>query len=127
MHAGKIARLTFSLAYSSPETLQLVDSKKCTAISCEAADMWAVGVISYELLTKGKAFPESEWSRDDIRSAALGMRAYPWESEVGTFRDIPQLRVLTESVCACLARNPENRPSASQLVKDLNGLFDGEF
>jgi serine/threonine protein kinase len=95
-------------------------------VSSKAADLWAVGVISYELLTNCTAFPQSEWSRDDIRSAALGLRAYPWESEVGTFRHIPELRALTEAVCACLDRDMEKRPSAEQLLTVLNGIFDGE-
>ena len=83
-----------------------------------------MGVIAYELITGRPAFPHMEWMKWDIHAAAQSKRIYPWESEVGKFRHIPELRALMEPVCACLARDPSARLSAEHLLAQLNGLFD---
>ena len=86
--------------------------------------MWAVGVIAYELMTGGSAFPMFEWMKGDVHEAALGKRAYPWEHSIGTFRDLPQLRALKDPVLACLTRDPSKRPTSEQFLSQLNALFD---
>ena len=45
-----------------------------------------------------------EWTHEDIQAAALGERPYPWESEVGVFRNVPELRILSAVVTGCLCR-----------------------
>ena len=37
-------------------------------------------------------------------AAAMGKRPYPWESEVGVFRNVPELRILGAVVKGCLCR-----------------------
>ena len=46
-----------------------------------------------------------EWRHEDIVAAALGTVAYPWEEAPGTFRNIPELRILSDVVKACLCRD----------------------
>jgi serine/threonine protein kinase len=124
MHAGHETRLTFSLAYSPPEALQALQEGAVTVTADAAADMWAIGVIAYELITRSPAFPRS-WSRPQLLQAALGGLAYPWEERVRSFRNLPELRALCGVVRACLSRDSAQRPTAPQLQTALSGLFDG--
>ena len=103
--------------------MKLVRDKRCTVIATTAVDMWAVGVIAYELMTGYPAFPEVDWTGEDIESAALGTLPYPWEGEVGTFVEIPSQLVLWRAVQGCLARSPQKRPSAATLLGQLNSLL----
>ena len=122
--AGESARLTYSLSYSAPEVLCALNSGAEHVVAESALDVWAVGVIAYELMIGRPAFPRPEWMKWDIHAAAHRKREYPWESAVGKFRHIAELRALMEPVCACLARDPGGRPSAEKLLAHLNALFD---
>jgi serine/threonine protein kinase len=126
MHAGVESRPTFSLAYSPPETIQRLTDGETTIVAEAATDVWAIGVIAFELCTRASAFPVMIWQHDSIADAALGKRPLPWESEVGTFRTIPELRALSSVVRACLARNAAARPSAADVVRTLSSLFDSQ-
>jgi Protein kinase domain len=122
--AGSVARLTYSLAYSAPETLRALNEGAQMVVAQTALDMWAVGVIAYELMIGHAAFPQGEWMKWDIHAAAVGKRAYPWESDIGTFRNIPELRALKPAIFKCLARDAVDRPSSAGFLALLNGLFD---
>lgn len=126
MHAraGETVRLTFSPAYSPPETLQDVQKGTTTVCAHPAMDMWAVGVIAYELALKHPTFTPMLWPRAAVMEAAMGLRPYPWEEKVGIFSNLPELRALGKVVRACLARNPARRPSAEEFLGTLNHLYD---
>lgn len=54
--AGITARLTLSLKYAAPETITALEAG-CHTIHVDAAvDIWAIGVIAFELLTGERAF-----------------------------------------------------------------------
>eukprot|EP00892_Ulva_mutabilis_P000462 jgi/Ulvmu1/10416/UM062_0012.1 len=89
-----------------------------------ATDIWAIGLIGYELIHRQRAFREFSWTFTDVLDAAAGVKAYPWEDRPGTFRRDPELRALGSVVRACLARDAAARPTAEQLVQKLNQLFD---
>lgn len=89
-----------------------------------AADIWAIGLIAYELIHRQRAFREFSWTFTDVLDAAAGAKAYPWEDRPGTFRRDPDLRALGSVVRACLARDASARPTAEKLVQKLNQLFD---
>ena len=48
--AGESARLTYSLSYSAPEVLCALNSGAEHVVAESALDVWAVGVIAYELM-----------------------------------------------------------------------------
>lgn len=117
-------RLTFSPAYCPPETLSEVHAGSTYVTAQRAADMWAVGVIAYELCINHPVFTPMLWPRAAVVQAALGLHPYPWEVKVGSFSNLPELRALGRVVRACLSRNPAKRPSAEDFLRDLNHLYD---
>lgn len=124
MLAGAISRLTFSVSYSPPETLMVLRAGQRTIKSDPAADIWAIGLVAYELIHRRRAFREFSWTFSDVLDAAAGTRAYPWEDRPGSFARDPELRALGSVVRACLSRDSAARPTAGQLVQRLNQLFD---
>lgn len=125
--AGLAARLTFSPVYAPPETLRVFHGGATSVTADAAVDIWAIGVMAFELLLHKRAFSALAWPKFDVMYAALGKRAYDWESEVGTFRTIPELRVLSKVVHACLQRDPLKRPTAAELLHLLNSLYDASL
>lgn len=72
--------LSFSLTYAPPEMIAAFDAgERCTAVS-GATDMWALGVIAYELLTCKRAFPRA-LKQDQIRAQVVGAKPLPWEEQ----------------------------------------------
>jgi serine/threonine protein kinase len=110
--------------YAPPETIQAFHNGATSIVADSAADIWAIGVMTFELVTHRRAFNCFTWPKFDVILAALGKRVYDWESEVGTFKNVPELRILRKVVHACLQRDPVDRPSARDLLKMLNSLYD---
>lgn len=122
---GAVSRLTFSVSYSPPETLMTLRSGARSIKSDPATDIWAIGLVAYELIHRQRAFREFSWTFTDVLDAAAGAKAYPWEERPGTFKRDPELRALGSVVRACLARDAAARPTAEQLVQKFHRLFDG--
>lgn len=119
--AGTTRGLSYSLQYAAPEILEAVEAGETSMRASAAADIWALGVIAYELLTNSRAFPVGT-TRETITAQVLGDEAAPWEREpraVGA-----ALRGLRRSVLWCLQRDPEERPTSAQLVEGWEHMFD---
>ena len=120
-HAGTMRGLSYSLQYAAPEVLAAVEAGATSIATSAAADIWALGVIAYELLTNSRAFGMGS-TRANVMAQVLGREAAPWEQApraVGA-----TLRGLRRSVMACLQRDPEQRPTAAQLVEGWEHMFD---
>ncbi|NJR43203.1 MAG: hypothetical protein HC767_11675 [Akkermansiaceae bacterium] len=126
MHAcaGEVVRLTFSPAYSPPETLAAAQKRAMHVCARPSMDMWAVGVIAHELALGAPVFPAAKWPRSAVMHAALGLRPYPWEEKVGMVSNLPELRGLGSVVAACLSRDAAKRPSADEFLHALNRMYD---
>ena len=94
-----------------------------------AVDIWAVGVIAFELLTGERAFPTHSMSAVEAASAAqeaiAGRALLPWEgSSEATQERLERLRGLRRTVMRCLERDPARRPTAAALVSSWDHTFD---
>jgi serine/threonine protein kinase len=79
-----------------------------------AADIWALGMVAYELLTRTRAFP-SGMDQDEICDQITGKAPLPWENEATKRDKLAKLKQLKPSVLRCLSRDPLDRPTAEQL------------
>jgi serine/threonine protein kinase len=102
-----------------------VEAKEKVALASTATDMWALGVVAFELLTRTRAF-QPRMPTSAIRDQLVGRKPLPWEGKDRGKRRalLRQLRILKPSVMACLSRQPEERPSAEELLRNWNRLFD---
>ena len=46
------APLSYSLAYAAPETIAAAERKERVVVADPAVDVWALGVMAYELFTR---------------------------------------------------------------------------
>lgn len=126
--AGSVASLKYSLKYAAPEVVYALEAGDIAIIVDAAVDIWAIGVVAFELLTGERAFPNCGLSFADsnqaARDAISGRMLLPWErSDDITMAQLEKLRVLRPTVLQCLARDPTQRPTADSLV----GLWDRTF
>ena len=127
--AGSTASLSYSLKYAAPEVVHTLEAGSRTIHVDAAVDIWAVGVIAFELLTGERAFPTHDMSAAESESAAqeaiAGRALLPWEgSSEATQQRLETLRGLKRTVTRCLDRNPANRPTAAGLVSSWDHTFD---
>jgi serine/threonine protein kinase len=63
---GSDSVLNVALAYAAPEVVEALESG-ARHVASEAQDMWALGVIAFEMFVGAAAFPLPLMSRDDVR------------------------------------------------------------
>jgi hypothetical protein len=71
-HAGEQVGLTYSLLYAAPEVIAAVEAGRAHFVGSPAADVWALGVIAYELLTQSRALPRRQRGAPRRGAAAVG-------------------------------------------------------
>lgn len=106
--AGEKARLVCNLAYAAPEIVHAAEGAKRAVVVDSAADIWALGVIAFELLAGELTFPQFP-QRGDIAEAkrvsklicdsVSGRTELPWEGGgAEARRRTDQLRALKRTV-----------------------------
>jgi serine/threonine protein kinase len=126
--AGALAPLPSnitSLAYTAPEVLASIGpSNPPSARASTEADMWALGVIAFELLTNERAFHPGS-PPQAIHAALAGQAPLPWEDGAeGAEQRREKLRGLRRLVMPCLARDPAQRPAAKTVLQSWHSMFD---
>jgi Protein kinase domain len=124
--AGSEAPLLYSVQYAPPEVIAAAARGKRTVVASGAVDVWALGVVAFELLTRSRVFPPFNDRRDDMVAKLLGRGKLPWEEEGAAKQVLPQLRALKRSVLACLARDPARRPDGLEVHGKWAGLLEEE-
>jgi serine/threonine protein kinase len=148
MHAGSSVPLPEDPAhvpYIPPEAIiQPPDSAASSGVSVSAvataeADIWALGVLAFELLTHTRAFSSVEGGQGEtflkkVYAALAGDEPLPWESgstkkdddafevEFELWRGADKLPGAKGFVLQCLNRNPADRPPAGRLVSAWEDL-----
>lgn len=117
--AGSKAGLAFSLNYAAPEVLATQEAGAHTIIATPQADVWALGVVAFELLARRRTFPVTCPSTT-IRAQIMGREQLPWEAAGGA----DALRTAKRSVLQCVARSAAERPTAAQLAATWRNLLE---
>jgi serine/threonine protein kinase len=101
---------------AAPEVLLAAESNTPVLAADTATDIWALGVIAFELISSQHLFPPGT-SQATIRGAIFGAKPMPWEN-------IPEHRrtPLQASVMKCFAREPTERPRAATLAAEWREL-----
>jgi serine/threonine protein kinase len=86
-------------------------------------DMWAIGVILFESLTRSRTF-QIHGGAEEAYECAEGAKQYPWERAV---EELP-VQWRRSRACSlfsrCLSRDPAARPTSKQLLQSLHRLSD---
>lgn len=111
--------------WTPPEIQKARDRKEETMEASTAADIWAFGVMGYEILTEKAAFAPG-LPRGTIRRMLIGRAPLPWEDHANSneLTDDIEDNELKGIVLSCLARKPEIRPTAEALALTLQKLLD---
>lgn len=110
--------------YAPPEVAQADEYGVRTTVADPATDMWAFGVMAFELLTGEPAFPRFACTRKTIWAQLCGREPLPWEAGTpGQAEKVAQLRVLKRATLQCLQRQPGARPTAQEVVGQWRKLF----
>lgn len=117
--------ITFSPSYAPPEVAEALERGDRTITADAAADMWALGMMAFELLTGELVFPPFVSTRDAIWEQLSGREALPWEADaLGQADILVHLRGLRPAVLQCLQRAPGERPTAQRVLQQWRSLFD---
>jgi hypothetical protein len=121
---GDLTRLSYDIRYAAPELL-VADLKGEQDIKAsEAPDMWAVGLIMFEILAGRKVFP-ADTSDEEVMCMLIGIAKLPWEENPDFFTD--NLPTTARNLVAdLLQRNPAARkPMSTVLHSPLFTSDDG--
>lgn len=89
-----------------------------------AVDVWALGVIAFELFCGRRLFPPGTDS-SDITAQLLGRDPLPWEAGGGVAGAELEacMRGLRGSVLQCLAREARERPTSAEVLGQWDSIF----
>jgi serine/threonine protein kinase len=121
--AGETCPLSFSIRYAAPEVAAAFERGENTIVADPAADMWALGVIAYELITNSPVFGVSE-NRESALHKIIGRGSLPWEHPDPEVNKLSKLRRLRGTILACLSRDASQRPASHELLNAWERFFD---
>jgi serine/threonine protein kinase len=101
-----------SLKYAAPETVAALEAGQRGIVVDAAVDIWAIGVIAFELLAGERAFPTGSRNLAQVRACLAGRAPLPWErGSAGAPARLKKMRGLKRTVrppplpsLCCLAR-----------------------
>jgi serine/threonine protein kinase len=125
--AGTYTRIASPhLEYAPPEDVAAQEDGQLSSAADCMTDVWALGVIAYELFTHRRAFPQNS-SGAGAKSCLVGREPLPWEFD-GSRRDTEIEKTLEllgpwrPSVLQCLERESVRRPQSAWLAATWGAL-----
>lgn len=111
---------TSTINYAPPEIISSAAEGQPRCAAAAAMDVWAFGVLAYEVILGRRAFPFAADARA-VRDAVLGRKDAPWE--VRRLADGSQrLRRAQDVIEACLRRDPAQRPPAAAVASAMRAM-----
>ena len=86
-------------------------------------DIWALGVIAFEVITQSRPAIESS---DHALACARGQRRYPWHDAATTQPCLWHRSKIAPLLLPCLAADPAQRPRASAVQAAVSNLLNHE-
>lgn len=68
--AGTMAKISYSLGYTAPEVIHAVEAGERHMRATAALDIWSLGVVAFELLTRRRVFAPGT-TREQARNSFL--------------------------------------------------------
>ncbi|KAK9841418.1 hypothetical protein WJX74_005338 [Apatococcus lobatus] len=120
---GDVVPLLYSLRYAAPELLAADLAGESSVKAEEAADVWSLGLVCFELF-RGRPLFGDETADDHVIAMLLGYLPFPWESDTTFFsQQLPQ--PVANFVLDLLHRNPACRKPIRTIVHShVFGSFD---
>ena len=114
---GSEAPITCTLAYAAPETIHALAHGERTVIADAAVDVWALGVMAFELFTRTRAFEYG--SREVIEAAMREPDTLPWErtSDPEFERNMRRMGWMKDDILRMLTRDPRERLPVQDAVR----------
>jgi serine/threonine protein kinase len=119
--AGDEAPVSFTLGYAAPEVISAHEAGAKRMVRERDADVWALGVIAFEMLTGERAFANVT-TRQAVVDSIVGRLPLPWEGD-RSGKLLRKLGVFKRNVLDCLQRDPALRPPIAAVVQSYGSLF----
>lgn len=103
--------------YAAPEVMRALSDEEPVEVAA-AHDVWALGVVTYEVIIARPAFPR-RFQASLLHRCATGAAEYPWEAPPEQQEPLWRRSRLRELVAQCLCRDPAGRPSARDIVDSI--------
>ena len=110
--------LSYTLQFAPPELAKIVEAGKKTMEASSAGDIWALGIMTWTLLTGKSPYAVG----NEIMPKLLGQRAFPWEGPVDNETRF-KIGILAPSVLSMLDRDPVSRATIDELLSNWRSLF----
>lgn len=121
-HTGsaRSANMCYTLRYAAPEVVQGDQTSKEPPFATIAADVWALGVIAYEVLCGQRLF-NKDMNQAEVVSMMLGYTPLPFEANPALFQSMNAPPNAQNMLRQMLQRNPTARPALKDVLS--NSLF----
>ena len=107
-----------TILYAPPEVVLAYEARDKAAVA-PAHDVWSLGVMVYETITRAPAFARRGLKLASVFACARGDECYAWERPLGEQPPAWRNSRLREVVLLCLARDAAARPSAEELKTNI--------
>eukprot|EP00892_Ulva_mutabilis_P006269 jgi/Ulvmu1/4013/UM188_0003.1 len=119
---GERAPLNFTLTYAAPEVMHALAEGRRDIEAAAEMDVWALGVMAFELLTGACAFKLVTDGAAKVVSMLRGELPLPWEGDLSA-QHTQQLGPFQDPVLQLLRRDPAQRADMLSFHRACTSMF----